>query len=62
MLSRCKFCQKTIEWIEVDGKKIPLDPRVPTYQWDDTPLTPALHSWKKSSASVDHREVCEWME
>jgi hypothetical protein len=55
--SRCKGCNKPIEWIEhhdpitATTKKIPLDPRAPTYEFDGS-------HWRKSSARVSHFATC----
>lgn len=52
MSTKCKECGKAIEWIEYGGKRIPLDVRAETYQFDG-------QIWLKSSASVNHFSVCK---
>lgn len=60
--SRCKVCDKLIEWIELiepgpngimDIKRIPVDLRSPTYEFN-----PEKRRWQKSIASVSHFSVC----
>lgn len=51
--AHCKVCGKPIEWIECDGKKIPIDARPPTYQFDHISMT-----WRRSDASVTHFATC----
>lgn len=58
MLSKCKFCNSTIEWIDMNGDTIPIDSRARTYQWDDSHESPQEHRWKKAVAYADHRDVC----
>ncbi len=50
-LSRCRNCDKPITWIEFEGKRIPLDGRVKTFEFDGV-------NWRKSSASASHLDVC----
>jgi hypothetical protein len=54
---RCRECGKVIEWIDVAGSKVAIEPKPTTY----------VHSfdrniWIRSSASVAHFDVCPMAE
>lgn len=59
--SKCRVCGKTIEWIEyhdpitAENRRIPLDPRLITYQFDG-------EHWRRSNALASHFSVCSKVE
>lgn len=53
-MGRCKFCDAVIEWIEMGGRKIPLDTKTQTYEFNDR-----VGDWVKSSGYVAHTAVCK---
>lgn len=57
-MSRCRTCNAIIEWAEIDGKKIPLDARAQTYEFNDTG-DPSTAGWRRSRAMVSHFATCQ---
>lgn len=63
-MRRCKYCDAIIEWVEVDGKQIPLDSRTPTYEWvDEERVKPdgtkdSVTYVRRAKAMVSHTQVC----
>ncbi len=50
-VSRCKNCGRMIEWVQVEGRNIPLETKPATYIFNGT-------AYVRSAASVDHIAIC----
>lgn len=55
----CKGCGKPIVWgLTPEGKRIPLDPRAPVYDYATTPAMDGASAFRNRVAMVTHFATC----